>query len=70
MIATCRFCYEQIQWAQTLHTRLWVALDLASVPHGPLEVIHGDGTPIVRLVKIAEREGRSDLRRPHLHAVR
>lgn len=67
MNGRCTSCDEPVQWAQTLHARRWIPLDPGPAEDGNLEVVQQarDGTPLVRLVKIADREGRFDLRRTH-----
>ena len=61
----CRSCHAPVEWALTLHAHQWIPLDLGAVADGNLAVVGGQkGTPLVRLVPLAERSG-LELRRTH-----
>jgi hypothetical protein len=64
--ARCRTCHAPVEWAQTLKARKWIPLDPGLAEDGNLEIAHraSNGTPIVRLVPLAERDG-LELRRTH-----
>jgi hypothetical protein len=65
--ARCITCDRPVEWAQTLRARKWIPLDPGPVEDGNLEVMQRriDGTAVVRLVPVADRPGRTDLRRTH-----
>lgn len=66
----CRECLEPIEWGLLAQSAMPVELDLGYQPNGRLAVVgNRSGTPVVRLVPLAEIEVLRDagvgLRRPH-----
>jgi len=66
MSSVCSTCHAEIEWAKFAKSLRPVPLDRGLWPNGNLEVVsrHQDGTPLVAVVPIAERDG-LPLRRAH-----
>ena len=65
MSVPCITCEQRVEWALTLRSHKWIPLDLGPAEDGNLEVVgHQNGSPVVRLVPLADRDG-LELRRTH-----